>query len=60
MRPHRTLGTAAAFGVELFVESGTMRILGGMGSNVYPTVDVGIYAMTNQIVAADLVCVIFG
>ena len=38
--------------MELFVERGTMRILGGMGSNVYPTVDAGIYAMTNQIVAA--------
>jgi hypothetical protein len=52
MRPRRTLG-AAVFGVELFVERGSRRILGGMGINVYPTVDAGIYAMTNQIVAAD-------
>ena len=38
--------------MKLFVERGSRRILGGMGSNVYPTVDVGIYAMTNQIVSA--------
>ena len=37
---------------DVFVECGSRRILGGMGSNVYPTVDAGIYAMTNQIVAA--------
>ena len=47
-------GRCAALRVsDVFVERGTMRILGGMGSNVYPTVDAGIYdAMTNQIVAA--------
>jgi hypothetical protein len=46
-------GRCAALRVsDVFVECGSRRILGGMGSNVYPTVDAGIYAMTNQIVAA--------
>ena len=38
--------------MKLFVERGTMRILGDMGSNVYPSINSGIHAMTNQIVAA--------
>ena len=29
-----------------------MRIPGGKGSNVHPTVEAGIYVITNQIVAA--------
>ncbi|MBQ9741010.1 MAG: hypothetical protein IJV91_08740, partial [Kiritimatiellae bacterium] len=46
-------GRCAALRVsDVFVECGSRRILGGVGSNVYPTVDAGIYAMTNQIVAA--------
>ena len=46
-------GRCAALRVsDVFVDCASRRILGGMGSNVYPTFDAGIYAMTNQIVAA--------
>ena len=37
---------------EVFVDGKTMEIKGGLGSNVYPTVAEGVFAMTNQIVAA--------
>ena len=37
---------------EIFVDNKTMEIKGGLGSNVYPSVDEGVFAMTNRIVAS--------
>ena len=37
---------------EIFVDNKTMEIKGGLGSNVYPTVAEGVFAMTNRIVAS--------
>lgn len=36
----------------VLVANGTRRILGGLGSNVYPTIEEGAFDMTNRIVAA--------
>ena len=38
----------------LIMENETRRVLGGLGSNVYPTVAEGAFAMTNEIVSAVL------
>ena len=37
---------------DVLVDGETMSIRGGLGSNVYPTVAEGAFAMTNQIVSA--------
>jgi hypothetical protein len=34
------------------MENETRRVLGGLGSNVYPTVAEGAFGMTNEIVSA--------
>ena len=36
----------------VLVANGSRRILGGLGSNVYPTIAEGAFAMTNEIVSA--------
>ena len=37
---------------EVLVDSGTKSVRGGLGSNVYPTIAEGAFAITNQIVSA--------